>query len=143
VTAAATTAVLVIGAGPGVTALATTAVFATGARMTPTLPTRAGRTGISVFYCRSLFVSLDRAMMAWLGIRSSAISWPPARRAADANGAAHRFSHMSTPAVLPASLRRTAGRNVEPPEAARSLSSGRSSSTIDAGRPHPVGSGKV
>ena len=30
--------------------------------------------------------------MAWIGIRPLAISWPPARRAAEANGAAHRFS---------------------------------------------------
>ena len=33
-----------------------------------------------------------------------AISWPPERRAADANGAAHRFSQISTPAVLPGSI---------------------------------------
>jgi hypothetical protein len=46
VTAAATTAVLATGAGPGVTALATTAVLATGARMTPTLPRRAGLRGM-------------------------------------------------------------------------------------------------
>jgi len=60
VTAAATTAVLAIGAprpgppgppGPGVTAAATTAVFATGWPMTPTLPTRAGRNGMSVSFC--------------------------------------------------------------------------------------------
>src|ERR1035441_6773916 len=44
------------------------------------------------------------AMIAWMGIRPLAISWPPERRAADANGAAHRFSQMSTPAVLPGSL---------------------------------------
>ena len=43
---AATTAVYATGAGPGVTAFATTAVFATGAPMTPTLPTRAGLTGM-------------------------------------------------------------------------------------------------
>jgi hypothetical protein len=35
-----------IGEGPGVTALATTAVFTTGARMAPTLPTRAGLSGM-------------------------------------------------------------------------------------------------
>src|SRR3954449_9339982 len=48
VTAAATTAVFATGAGPGVTALAATAVFATGWPMTPTRPTRAGLSGISV-----------------------------------------------------------------------------------------------
>ena len=32
------------------------------------------------------------AMMAWIGIRPLAMSWPPARRMAEANGAAHRFS---------------------------------------------------
>ena len=42
--------------------------------------------------------------MAWIGIRPLAMSWPPERRAADANGAAHRFSKMSTPAVLPGSM---------------------------------------
>ena len=42
--------------------------------------------------------------MAWIGIRPLAMSWPPERRAADANGAAHRFSKMSTPAVLPGSI---------------------------------------
>ena len=30
--------------------------------------------------------------MAWIGIRPLAMSWPPERRAADANGAAHRLS---------------------------------------------------
>ena len=59
VTAAATTAVFAIGAGPGVTALATTAVFATGAPITPTLPTRAGLSGISVSYRRSRLVGFD------------------------------------------------------------------------------------
>lgn len=61
VTAAATTAVFATGAGPGVTARATTAVLATGARMTPTLPRRAGLRGISVSYGRESFVSLDRS----------------------------------------------------------------------------------
>ena len=42
--------------------------------------------------------------MAWIGIRPEATSWPPARRAAEANGAAHVFSHTSTPAVLPFSI---------------------------------------
>src|SRR6185503_13062895 len=59
VTAAATTAVLATGEGPGVTALATTAVLATGAPMTPTRPTRARLTGISVSYARQCVVSLD------------------------------------------------------------------------------------
>jgi hypothetical protein len=44
------------------------------------------------------------AMIACRGIRPSAISWPPERRAAEAKGAAHRFSQMSTPAVLPGSI---------------------------------------
>ena len=39
-----------------------------------------------------------------MGIRPSAMSCPPERRAADANGAAHRFSQISTPAVLPGSM---------------------------------------
>src|SRR4051794_32457904 len=46
------------------------------------------------------------AMIAWIGMRPSAISWPPARRAAEANGAAHRFSQINTPAVLPGLHRR-------------------------------------
>src|SRR6478736_1656606 len=59
VTAAATTAVFATGEGPGETALATTAVLATGWPMTPTLPTRAALSGISVsFGCRR-FVGLD------------------------------------------------------------------------------------
>ena len=40
------------------------------------------------------------AMIAWIGIRPVAISCPPERRAAAANGAAHKFSQMSTPATL-------------------------------------------
>src|SRR6476659_1347709 len=60
VTAAATTAVFATGEGPGETALATTAVLATGWPMTPTLPTRAGLSGISVSFARSCFIGLDR-----------------------------------------------------------------------------------
>src|ERR1043166_771916 len=60
VTAAATTAVLATGAGPGLTAVATTAVFATGWPMTPTLPTRAALSGISVSFGRGCFIRLDR-----------------------------------------------------------------------------------
>src|SRR3954463_3618989 len=61
VTAAATTAVLATGEGPGVTALATTAVFATGCPMTPTRPTRAALSGISVsFGGRADEIGLDR-----------------------------------------------------------------------------------
>src|SRR5437762_4545117 len=60
VTAAATTAVLATGEGPGETALATTAVFATGWPMTPTLPTRAALSGISVSFARSCVIGLDR-----------------------------------------------------------------------------------
>src|SRR6476619_2855772 len=60
VTAAATTAVFATGAGPGVTALATTAVLATGCPMTPTRPTRAGLSGISVSFGRVCLVGLDR-----------------------------------------------------------------------------------
>src|SRR3954466_1835203 len=59
VTAAATTAVFATGEGPGETALATTAVFATGWPMTPTLPTRAALSGISVSFARSCFIGLD------------------------------------------------------------------------------------
>src|SRR6188472_2642434 len=59
VTAAATTAVFATGEGPGETALATTAVFATGWPMTPTLPTRAALSGISVSFRRSCFIGLD------------------------------------------------------------------------------------
>src|SRR5215218_8650326 len=39
-----------------------------------------------------------------MGIRPLAISCPPERRAADANGAAQRFSQTSTPAVLRGSM---------------------------------------
>src|SRR3954449_8477714 len=59
VTAAATTAVFATGEGPGETALATTAVFATGAPMTPTPPTRAPLSGISVSFGRRCFIGLD------------------------------------------------------------------------------------
>src|SRR6185436_10222523 len=59
VTAAATTAVFATGDGPGETALATTAVFATGWPMTPTLPTRAALSGISVSFARRRFIGLD------------------------------------------------------------------------------------
>ena len=47
--------------------------------------------------------SID-AMIAWIGILPVAISCPPARRAAEANGAAQMFSQTSTPAVLPFSI---------------------------------------
>src|SRR3954454_3290887 len=50
VTAAATTAVLATGDRPGLTAEATTAVLATGWPMTPTRPTRAALSGISVSF---------------------------------------------------------------------------------------------
>jgi hypothetical protein len=61
VTAAATTAVFATGDGPGLTALATTAVFATGWPMTPTRPTRARLSGISVsFGGRADRIGLDR-----------------------------------------------------------------------------------
>jgi hypothetical protein len=42
--------------------------------------------------------------MAWIGMRPVATSWPPARRIADANGAAHEFSQTNTPAMLPGSI---------------------------------------
>src|SRR3954469_649966 len=58
-TAAATTAVLATGEGPGETALATTAVFATGWPMTPTLPTRAALSGMSVSFRCGCFIGLD------------------------------------------------------------------------------------
>src|SRR3954463_14330725 len=60
VTAAATTAVLARGDGPGVTAAATTAVLATGAPMTPTLPTRAARSGISDSLGDEVAIGLNR-----------------------------------------------------------------------------------
>src|SRR3954451_18398290 len=61
VTAAATTAVLATGDRPGLTAEATTAVFATGWPMTPTRPTRAALSGISVsFGGRADQIGLDR-----------------------------------------------------------------------------------
>src|SRR3954471_6311025 len=60
VTAAATTAVFAMGAGPGVTALATTAVLATGWPITPTLPTRAALSGMSVSLGCRCFIGLDR-----------------------------------------------------------------------------------
>src|SRR3954452_14580739 len=59
VTAAATTAVFATGEGPGVTALATTAVLATGWPMTPTLPTRAGLSGMSVSFGRRCLIGSD------------------------------------------------------------------------------------
>ena len=61
VTAAATTAVFATGDRPGLTAEATTAVFATGWPMTPTRPTRAALSGISVsFRRRAHEIGLDR-----------------------------------------------------------------------------------
>ena len=39
-----------------------------------------------------------------MGMRPEATSWPPARRAAEANGAAHLFSQTITPAVVPLSI---------------------------------------
>jgi hypothetical protein len=44
------------------------------------------------------------AAMAWIGMRPPAISWPPARRAAEANGAAQVFSQTRIPATLPGSI---------------------------------------
>jgi hypothetical protein len=41
-----------------------------------------------------------------MGILPLAISWPPERRTADAKGAAHRFSQMSTPSRAPRLHRR-------------------------------------
>src|SRR3954451_2214431 len=58
VTAAATTAVFATGEGLGETAFATTAVFATGWPMTPTLPTRAALSGLSVSSDRSCITGL-------------------------------------------------------------------------------------
>src|SRR3954447_9998817 len=61
VTAAATTAVLATGDGPGLTAFATTAVLATGWPITPTRPTRAALSGMSVsFGYRADELGLDR-----------------------------------------------------------------------------------
>jgi len=61
---------------PGVTAAATTAIFAIGAGL--------GVTALSI-----------EAMMACIGIRPLAISRPPARRAADAKGAAQVSSLLA------------------------------------------------
>src|SRR4051794_3465494 len=61
VTAAATTAVLAIGAPrPGVTAAATTAIRATGAPTTPTRPIRPGLNGISFSLVLAFGFGFDR-----------------------------------------------------------------------------------
>ena len=122
------------------TALATTAVLATGWPMTPTLPTRAGLRGMSVSFGRGASSASIEAMIAWIGIRPSAMSWPPERRAADANGAAHRFSQMSTPAVLPGSM--AAARCTTSSSASSSASSASSclqrAEVVDVGELHRV-----
>jgi hypothetical protein len=41
----------------------------------------------------------NEAMIAWMGILPEATSCPPARRAADANGAAHRFWELDDQVV--------------------------------------------
>ena len=43
------------------------------------------------------------ARIAWAGMRPLVTSWPPDRRTAEPNGAAHVFSHTSTAAELPGS----------------------------------------
>ena len=43
-------------------------------------------------------------MIACIGIRPFATSWPPARRTAEPNGAAHVFSQTSAAATLPGSI---------------------------------------
>ena len=63
-----------------------------------------------------------------MGIRPLAMSWPPERRAAAANGAAHRFSQMSTPAVLPGSI--AAARCSTSSSASSSASSASSASQL-------------
>ena len=85
------------------------------------------------------------AMIAWTGIRPSAISWPPERRTADAKGAAHRFSQMSTPAVLPGSI--AAARCLTPSPARSAPSSASSIRSSPSSRIGPLcrldGSGRV
>ena len=91
-TAAPTTAAFATGDGPGVTALVTTAALATGAPTTPTSSSASGREWhVRLLWFRGL--GPLRWRRGWLaGTRPLAISWPPARRIADANGAAQRFS---------------------------------------------------
>src|SRR6476646_602545 len=93
VTAAATTAVFATGEGPGVTALATTAVLATGWPMTPTLPTRAALTGISVSFACRRFIGLDRG--------DDRLDGDPSIGDQPAAGAARRCSKRRRPEVLP------------------------------------------
>ena len=94
---------LAIGDGPGPTAAPTTAALATGdgpGPMTAALTTVAGDSVLRDLVRAACQPPSDSrassastaAMMAWTGMRPLAISWPPARRIAAPNGAAHRFS---------------------------------------------------
>ena len=62
--------------------------------MTPDAPATRSERHVRLLRLRALSASSasTAAMMAWMGIRPLAISWPPARRMAEANGAAHMFS---------------------------------------------------
>src|SRR6478735_6264520 len=93
VTAAATTAVFATGDGPGETALATTAVFATGWPMTPTLPTRAALSGISVSFARRCIIGLDRG--------DDRLNGNPSVRDQLTAGTARRRCERCRPQVLP------------------------------------------
>src|SRR6185295_12971698 len=93
VTAAATTAVFATGEGPGETALATTAVFATGWPMTPTLPTRAALSGISVSSGRSCVIRLDG--------RDDRLNGNPSVRDQPTTRATRRRCERRRPQVLP------------------------------------------
>ena len=74
----------------------------------------------AVLACGSPFWSGRRSaasrasMRAWAGIRSIAISTPPLRRTAAANGAALRFSYMSITAALPGSIASAASASSSP-----------------------------
>src|SRR3954451_75479 len=95
VTAAATTAVFATGEGPGDTAFATTAVFATGCPITPTLPTRAALSGISISLGRSCdcFVGVDR--------RDDGLNGNPSVGDQLASRTPCRCRERSSPEVLP------------------------------------------
>src|SRR3954469_14437456 len=101
VTAAATTAVFATGDGPGETALATTAVFATGWPMTPTLPTRAALSGISVSFART-FIGLDRG--------DDRLNRDPSVRDQLSTGTARGRREWRSPEVLPDEHPRNASR---------------------------------
>src|SRR3954466_8179745 len=91
-----------MGAGPGVTALATTAVFATGCPMTPTLPTRAALSGISVSFGSSCFIGLDGG--------DDRLNGDPSVRDQLTTRTAYRRCKRRRPEVLPDQHARSASR---------------------------------